>query len=102
MFLNNNNPLLVVTAASLVITAYKHPTYSKFVNWNAKSVLAIYLILEWPEIRDQFNTYALPRVVEGWGLLLIPVTSFICILIESMRRWIYEKPTQYVMNRYVK
>lgn len=100
MFLNNNNPLLIITASSLVVTAYKHPAYNKFINWNAKSVLAIYLILEWPEIRDLFNTFALPRVVEGWGFLLIPVTSFICILIESLRRWIFDKPTQYVINKY--
>lgn len=100
MFLNNNNPLLIITASSLVVTAYKKPTYNKFVNWNSKSVLAIYLILEWPEIRELFNSYALPRVVEGWGLLLIPFTSFICILIESLRRLIFEKPMLYVINKY--
>ena len=100
MFLNNNNPLLLVTASALVVSAYKHPTYCKFINWLAKSVLAIYLILEWPEIRDHFNTYALPRVIDGWGLLLIPIAVIICVMIESLRRWMYEKLTQFFVSKY--
>lgn len=100
LFLSNNNILILTTTASMVVLADRNPFYSKVINWFASSVLAIYLITEWPEIRDMFNTYALPKIIEGWGFLLIPIVAIVCVLIESIRKMFFNKLTEVVINKY--
>ena len=100
MFLNNNNPLILATVATLVTYADKHSFNSRIINNIAASVIAVYLITEWPSIRTSFNTVALPCVLKGYGLLIVPIVTILCVMIESLRKILLKKPVDYLSNKY--
>ena len=81
IFLNNNNPLILVATATMVMLAdsccHKWPLLNRLTS----GVLAIYLITEWGAVRPVFNQFMLPHVLNDYGLLLVPVVSIVCMLV---------------------
>lgn len=80
IFLNNNNPLILVATATMVLFAdscyHKWPILNRLTS----GVLAIYLITEWGAVRPVFNKFMLPHILNDYGLLLVPVISVVCML----------------------
>lgn len=91
LFLNNNNPLLLVFAASTVMTLDKRPFHSALVNWLAGSTLAIYLITDNSGLRSVLNPWLLSHVMEspivGYGLMA--AVCLACLLVDKVRELLF-------------
>ncbi len=79
-----NNILLLFIAAGIVVWADHKKTYNRYINIAASSVLAIYLITDWSQIR-YWDNLMLPYMFEGWGYLYCAVVCCICIVFDKVR-----------------
>lgn len=84
IFISNNNILLLIAVASLVILADGQFFSSKSINWLAKGILAIYLITDWKGMREVLDTWLLPHVMNGIGFLYILLICISCMIIGAI------------------
>ena len=89
-FLQNNNPLILVSCAWLILLAEKYKTYNRQINWLASSSLAIYLITEYPSIRYDLCPVLLQPTLHGWGIGLILLICLACILFDKIRDKVFQ------------
>lgn len=89
MIVSNNNIILLVFAMLLVLFAESHRTQVKLINWLASSVLAIYLITDFPTIRPQINAFLFPYMMEWTGIPIALGICICCILIDKIREGLF-------------
>lgn len=91
MTVSNNNILLLVFAFLLVTITEKHPFYSMIINKTSSSVLAIYLITDFPTAREYIVPKLLPHVLSWFGYFYILLLCVACILFDKIRHILFEK-----------
>ena len=99
LFLNNNNPLLLIFAASTIKTLEQRPFHSAFINWLASSTLAIYLITD-SGLRSTLDPWLLSHVMDkplvGYGLMA--GVCVVCLLIDKLRELLFSPFNKMVVN----
>lgn len=86
LFLQNNNPLLLVISAWLIYEADLHVFYNSFINKVMKSALAIYIITDSMSVRPILTKTLLPYVLNGIsGYFIIFIICICCLLIDQFR-----------------
>lgn len=91
LFVQNNNPLLLVIAAWLVYEADTHKFSNKHVNSLLRSTIAIYIITEAGNIRPILTTTLLPEVLNGLsGYVYILLVCIGCLLIDQVRLAVFK------------
>lgn len=89
-FISNNNILLVVFAASLIITLDKIKFVNKYVNYMAASTLAIYLLTDNEVVRKPLDTWLLKEVLDSSkGFLYIGGISLSCLVVDKLRESLF-------------
>lgn len=89
MFLSNNNILLLLFSASLVMYLDIHPFHNGVINYLASSTLAIYLLTD-NVFRTKFDPWLLGYVMKGFeGFLLIAIIAVGCLLVDKFRDAIF-------------
>ena len=89
IFLSNNNILLLLFSASLVMYWDKHPFHNGFINYLASSTLAIYLLTD-NVLRTEFDPWLLGYVMDGvQGFLLIAAIAVGCLLADKIREGLF-------------
>lgn len=89
-FLQNNNPMILISCMWLILMAVKHSTYNHITNYLASSSLAIYLITEYPSVRYDLCPALLSPTIHGWGLFIVLAICLTCILFDKLREKIFE------------
>lgn len=85
LFIQNNNPLLLVASGWLVYESNNNKFYNKKINRFMTSILAIYIITDFPNIRSIFTKNILPEVLNGVGFLYIFFICLVCLIIDQVR-----------------
>lgn len=84
-FLQNNNILLFIVSYWLIYQCEKHAFYNKVVNRLAAGSLAIYLITDYPDVRNMLDPWLLPYLLKGYGLLIIAGICVGILCIDQLR-----------------
>lgn len=90
LFFSNNNILLLALSASLVIAAERKHRYIPFVNYLSSSVLAIYLITDFPPIREILDPFLQPFVMKGYGIIFVVGVCLVCVLVDKGRSALFK------------
>lgn len=86
VFISNNNIILVVFTACLVITLDRMKYVNKYINYMASSTIAIYLITDNVVTRKTLDAWLLQEVLGGaMGFVYIFIVAFLCIVIDKLR-----------------
>lgn len=80
----NNNVLLLLLSASLVVWADRHATHNRVVNYLATSVLAIYLITDNKVIYLRLTSWLYPQLLAGYGFAVALVVCLGCLLVDKV------------------
>jgi len=86
---SNNNITLLMFAFLLVNSAEKYCLKLKSVNWLASSILAIYLITDFPTVRVKINPCLFPYMMEWTGHIIALGICIGCILIDKLRALLF-------------
>lgn len=86
---SNNNITLLMFAFLLVNSAEKYCVRLKTVNWLASSILAIYLITDFPTVRVKINPYLFPYMMEWTGHIMALGICIGCIFIDKLRALLF-------------
>lgn len=98
MFVQNNNPLLLMITGWLVYEADMHRFCSKFVNSLLRSTMAIYIITEANNIRPILTKTLLIEVMNGVsGYVYIFLVCLGCLLIDQVRLMFFN-----IMYKFIK
>lgn len=90
LFVQNNNILLLILAASLVIWAEKKHCYLSVINYLASSMLVIYLITDYPPIRTKIDPLLLVYVLNGSGFFIIFGLCLACLCFDKVRECLFD------------
>ncbi len=85
LFVQNNNPLLLIISGWLVWKADKHKFRNATMNKLLKSTLAIYIITDAANVRSILTQTLLPEVMQGIGFMFIFIICIICLLVDQIR-----------------
>lgn len=85
LFVQNNNPLLLVISGWLVYEADSHAFRNRTFNKLMSSTLAIYLITDAINIRPLLTQALLPEVMRGIGFVYIFIVCAVCLLADRIR-----------------
>ena len=101
-FLSNNNPLILILAASVTMCTQSWNLKTPTINWLSESTLAIYLITDSSGLRSFINTWLLGNVIEAplRGYLLMILVCLLCISVDKIRKLML-KPVNELFNRLV-
>lgn len=86
---SNNNITLLMFVFLLVNSAEKYCVRLKTVNWLASSILAIYLITDFPTVRVKINPYLFPYMMEWTGHIMALGICIGCIFIDKLRALLF-------------
>lgn len=89
MTISNNSIIILLFVIFLVRFADSHETHSNFVNWVAASTLSVYLITDYPSIRDIIDPYLFEGMQNGKSYVLIVLIFLSCILIDKLRMFLF-------------
>lgn len=85
LFISNNNILLVIFTACLVMTLDRMKFVNKFVNYMAASTLAIYLLTDNGVVRKPLDTWLLQELLDGAiGFVYILTVAILCLVIDKV------------------
>lgn len=91
IFVQNNNPLLLIITGWLVYEADTHRFSNRFLNSLLRSTIAIYIITDAGNVRQILTTTLLPKVMEGFvGYVDILLICLGCLLIDQIRLAIFQ------------
>jgi len=85
------NPLTMVSAISLFFVFAKYKFVNKWINYLSSSVFAIYLLTDYPTLRNLLDKFIF-ELTNGNILLMILIAVAIgicCLLIDKIRIWIF-------------
>lgn len=85
LFVQNNNPLLLIISGWLVYELNNYKFHNKIINRFLTSTLAIYIITDSPSIRPILTKILLPEVLNGVGFLYILFICLVCLIIDQIR-----------------
>ena len=89
------NILLFIVSYWLVYQCEHHVSYNKYINNLAKGTLSIYLITDYPNVRNVITPWLLPFLLKGYGLVLIVMISIVILFVDLIRgrffEWFYNK-----------
>lgn len=87
MLLSNNNPLILIIAATLTVGLDKKAFHSALVNWLASSTLAIYLITDSGGLRNYIMPWLLDNVMATplLGYSMMVIVCLACLMIDKVR-----------------
>lgn len=88
-FLQNNNILLFTVSYWFIYKCEQHAFYNAVVNRLAVGSLAIYLVTDYPDVRSTLDSWLLPFVLKGYGLLMIGGLCLIILCIDQVRRILF-------------
>lgn len=89
-FISNNNILLVVFTACLVMTFDRMKFVNKYINYMAASTLAIYLLTDNGVVRKPLDTCLLQEVLGGAiGFVYILAVAILCLVIDKVRECLF-------------
>ncbi|MBQ8247491.1 MAG: acyltransferase [Lachnospiraceae bacterium] len=99
-------PVLVISVLFLIIFLNIPPKKNKIVNYVASSTFAVYLIHEHPYVRNYLYTHVFDNLKFAESSKLVPYTliEILCIftlgiLIESIRKIIFDSLIQFIFNK---
>lgn len=95
-FLQNNNILLFIVSYWLIYQCENLAFYNKVVNRLATSSLAIYLITDYPDVRNLLDPWLLPYLLKGYGLLMIGGICFGILCIDQVRGFLFKLIGKYL------
>lgn len=86
MIICNNSPIVLISAASMVVLADRYKLYCSYVNWLASSTLAIYLITE-SAFRIDIDKWLFNNILEKpyWGFCQVILVCLACLLADKIR-----------------
>lgn len=85
LFVQNNNPLLLIISGWLVWKVDKHKFRNATMNKLLKSTLAIYIITDAANVRSILTQALLPEVMHGIGFMFMFIICIICLLVDQIR-----------------
>lgn len=85
----NNNILLLIADYWIIYNCDKHAIYNRYINKIAAGSLAIYLVTDYPDVRDFLDPMLLPYVLKGYGLIIIVGLCVGILIIDMVRAWIF-------------
>ena len=88
-FLQNNNILLFTVSYWFIYKCEQHAFYNAVVNRLAVGSLAIYLVTDYPDVRSTLDSWLLPFVLKGYGLLMIGGLCLTILYIDQVRRILF-------------
>jgi len=88
-FLQNNNILLFTVSYWFIYKCEQHAFYNAVVNRLAVGSLAIYLVTDYPDVRSTLDSWLLPFVLKGYGLLMIGGLCLTILCIDQVRRILF-------------
>lgn len=90
LFISNNNILLVIFTACLVMTLDRIKFVNKYVNYMAASTLAIYLLTDNGVVRKPLDTWLLQELLDGAkGFVYILAVAILCLVIDKVRECLF-------------
>lgn len=89
MTMSNNSPLILFFVGCLVVYANSHATHVNFINWLATSTLAVYLITDFPTIRNIINPFLFGNMFNGISYILIIGIFLGCICVDKIRELVF-------------
>ena len=90
LFISNNNILLVIFTACLVMTLDRIKFVNKYVNYMAASTLAIYLLTDNGVVRKPLDTWLLQELLDGAkGFVYILAIAVLCLIIDKVRECLF-------------
>lgn len=90
LFISNNNILLVIFTACLVMILDRIKFVNKYVNYMAASTLAIYLLTDNGVVRKPLDTWLLQELLEGSkGIVYILAVAILCLVIDKVRECLF-------------
>lgn len=102
-FISNNNILLVVLTACLVMTFDRMKFVNKYINYMAASTLAIYLLTDNGVVRKTLDTWLLQEVLGGAiGFVYILLVAVLCLFIDKVRECLFGLAQQLLHKSNVK
>lgn len=103
LFISNNNILLVIFTASLVMTLDRIKFVNKYVNYMAASTLAIYLLTDNGVVRKPLDTWLLQELLDGAkGYMYILAVAVLCLFIDKVRECLFSLALQLLHKTNVK
>ena len=85
----NNNILLLIADYWIIYNCDKHAIYNRYINKIAAGSLAIYLVTDYPDVRDFLDPMLLPYVLKVYGLIIIVGLCVGILIIDMVRAWIF-------------
>lgn len=90
-FISNNNIVLLIFTASIVIVLDSKRTTNKYINYLATSTLAIYLLTDNFVVRKPLDTWLLKEIISGVnGYVCLLIVVVICLLIDKIRGLLFD------------
>lgn len=90
LFISNNNILLVIFTACLVMTLDRIKFVNKYVNYMAASTLAIYLLTDNGVVRKPLDTWLLQELLDGAKrFVYILAVAVLCLFIDKVRECLF-------------
>lgn len=85
MTMSNNSLLVLLFVIYLVKFADMIKTHSNVTNWIATSTLSVYLITDYPSVRNIINPYLYEGMFCGTSYFVILLIFLLCIFIDKLR-----------------
>lgn len=89
MTMSNNSPLILFFVGSVVVYANSHTTHINIINWMATSTLAVYLITDFPAIRNIVIPFLYGNMFNGISNLYLLVIFLGCIFVDKIRELLF-------------
>ena len=83
--------MLFIVSYWLVYQCERHIFYNDYINQLAKGALSIYLVTDYPDVRNMITPWLLPHLVKGYGLMIIIVISISILYIDLIRDRFFNK-----------
>lgn len=90
LFISNNNICLLLASYSIVAFSESHVFHNKCINRLASGSLAIYLITDYPSVREVLDPWLLPYLLKGYGLLMVLGICLSALAIDQLRNLLFE------------